>query len=178
MKDVRNMWIYIRENLKKNSSKFLFIILIFFVTMLLLTFSLGVIYTINYRIENELADYLLKKDFKNMKLFLQLGTGVLVGFSLFIIYNTYSIVIQGRKKEFQLLYKLGMKYKKIQQILSIESFLLSSVTAVIGLFTGIVFSRVFLSNYQDMKVEHIPIYIYLLVIVSAILFLYGAVQKI
>ncbi|HGZ5256832.1 FtsX-like permease family protein [Enterococcus faecalis] len=170
MKDVRNMWIYIRENLKKNSSKFLFIILIFFVTMLLLTFSLGVIYTINYRIENELADYLLKKDFKNMKLFLQLGTGVLVGFSLFIIYNTYSIVIQGRKKEFQLLYKLGMKYKKIQQILSIESFLLSSVTAVIGLFTGIVFSRVFLSNYQDMKVEHIPIYIYLLVIVSAILF--------
>lgn len=73
MKDVRNMWIYIRENLKKNSSKFLFIILIFFVTMLLLTFSLGVIYTINYRIENELADYLLKKDFKNMKLFLQLG---------------------------------------------------------------------------------------------------------
>ncbi|EGO9402693.1 ABC transporter permease, partial [Enterococcus faecalis] len=68
MKDVRNMWIYIRENLKKNSSKFLFIILIFFVTMLLLTFSLGVIYTINYRIENELADYLLKKDFKNMKL--------------------------------------------------------------------------------------------------------------
>jgi len=59
--------------------------------MLLLTFSLGVIYTINYRIENELADYLLKKDFKNMKLFLQLGTGVLVGFSLFIIYNTYSI---------------------------------------------------------------------------------------
>ncbi|MDV7776750.1 FtsX-like permease family protein [Enterococcus faecalis] len=164
------MWIYIRENFKKNSSKFLFIILIFFVTMLLLTFSLGVIYTINYRIENELADYLLKKDFKNMKLFLQLGTGVLVGFSLFIIYNTYSIVIQGRKKEFQLLYKLGMKYKKIQQILSIESFLLSSVTAVIGLFTGIVFSRVFLSNYQDMKVEHIPIYIYLLVIVSAILF--------
>lgn len=63
MKDVRNMWIYIRENFKKNSSKFLFIILIFFVTMLLLTFSLGVIYTINYRIENELADYLLKKDF-------------------------------------------------------------------------------------------------------------------
>ncbi len=162
------MWIYIRENFKKNSSKFLFIILIFFVTMLLLTFSLGVIYTINYRIENELADYLLKKDFKNMKLFLQLGTGVLVGFSLFIIYNTYSIVIQGRKKEFQLLYKLGMKYKKIQQILSIESFLLSSVTAVIGLFTGIVFSRVFLSNYQDMKVEHIPIYIYLLVIVSIV----------
>lgn len=64
MKDVRNMWIYIRENFKKNSSKFLFIILIFFVTMLLLTFSLGVIYTINYRIENELADYLLKKTLK------------------------------------------------------------------------------------------------------------------
>lgn len=58
------MWIYIRENFKKNSSKFLFIILIFFVTMLLLTFSLGVIYTINYRIENELADYLLKKTLK------------------------------------------------------------------------------------------------------------------
>ncbi|WP_353891542.1 FtsX-like permease family protein [Enterococcus faecalis] len=170
MKDVRNMWIYIRENLKKNSSKFLFIILISFVTMLLLTFSLGVIYTLNYRIENELADYLLKKDFKNMKLFLQLGTGVLVGFSLFIIYNTYSIVIQGRKKEFQLLYKLGMKYKKIQQVLSIESFLISSVTAVMGLFTGIVFSRIFLSNYQDMKVEHIPSYIYLIVIASAILF--------
>lgn len=69
------MWIYIRENLKKNSSKFLFIILIFFVTMLLLTFSLGVIYTINYRIENELADYLLKKDFKNMKLFLPIRDG-------------------------------------------------------------------------------------------------------
>lgn len=170
MKDVRNMWIYIRENFKKNSSKFLFIILIFFVTMLLLTFSLGVIYTLNYRIENELADYLLKKDFKNMKLFLQLGTGVLVGFSLFIIYNTYSIVIQGRKKEFQLLYKLGMKYKKIQQVLSIESFLISSVTAVMGLFTGIVFSRIFLSNYQDMKVEHIPSYIYLIVIAFAILF--------
>ncbi|EGO5236212.1 FtsX-like permease family protein [Enterococcus faecalis] len=170
MKDVRNMWIYIRENFKKNSSKFLFIILISFVTMLLLTFSLGVIYTLNYRIENELADYLLKKDFKNMKLFLQLGTGVLVGFSLFIIYNTYSIVIQGRKKEFQLLYKLGMKYKKIQQVLSIESFLISSVTAVMGLFTGIVFSRIFLSNYQDMKVEHIPSYIYLIVIASAILF--------
>ncbi|EGO9139027.1 FtsX-like permease family protein [Enterococcus faecalis] len=170
MKDVRNMCIYIRENFKKNSSKFLFIILISFVTMLLLTFSLGVIYTLNYRIENELADYLLKKDFKNMKLFLQLGTGVLVGFSLFIIYNTYSIVIQGRKKEFQLLYKLGMKYKKIQQVLSIESFLISSVTAVMGLFTGIVFSRIFLSNYQDMKVEHIPSYIYLIVIASAILF--------
>ena len=60
MKDVRNMWIYIRENLK-NSIKFLFIILISFVTMLLLTFSLGVIYTLNYRIENELADYLLKR---------------------------------------------------------------------------------------------------------------------
>ncbi|EIQ7094630.1 FtsX-like permease family protein, partial [Enterococcus faecalis] len=102
--------------------------------------------------------------------FLQLGTGVLVGFSLFIIYNTYSIVIQGRKKEFQLLYKLGMKYKKIQQVLSIESFLISSVTAVMGLFTGIVFSRIFLSNYQDMKVEHIPSYIYLIVIASAILF--------
>ncbi|WP_270281302.1 FtsX-like permease family protein [Enterococcus faecalis] len=163
------MDIYSRK-FKKNSSKFLFIILISFVTMLLLTFSLGVIYTLNYRIENELADYLLKKDFKNMKLFLQLGTGVLVGFSLFIIYNTYSIVIQGRKKEFQLLYKLGMKYKKIQQVLSIESFLISSVTAVMGLFTGIVFSRIFLSNYQDMKVEHIPSYIYLIVIASAILF--------
>ncbi|EGO9136325.1 ABC transporter permease, partial [Enterococcus faecalis] len=76
----------------------------------------------------------------------------------------------GRKKEFQLLYKLGMKYKKIQQVLSIESFLISSVTAVMGLFTGIVFSRIFLSNYQDMKVEHIPSYIYLIVIASAILF--------
>ncbi|HFZ4619474.1 TPA: FtsX-like permease family protein, partial [Enterococcus faecalis] len=84
--------------------------------------------------------------------------------------NTYSIVIQGRKKEFQLLYKLGMKYKKIQQVLSIVSFLISSVTAVMGLFTGIVFSRIFLSNYQDMKVEHIPSYIYLIVIASAILF--------
>ncbi|EGO6689981.1 FtsX-like permease family protein, partial [Enterococcus faecalis] len=73
-------------------------------------------------------------------------------------------------KEFQLLYKLGMKYKKIQQVLSIESFLISSVTAVMGLFTGIVFSRIFLSNYQDMKVEHIPSYIYLIVIASAILF--------
>ncbi|EGO8022733.1 ABC transporter permease, partial [Enterococcus faecalis] len=71
---------------------------------------------------------------------------------------------------FQLLYKLGMKYKKIQQVLSIESFLISSVTAVMGLFTGIVFSRIFLSNYQDMKVEHIPSYIYLIVIASAILF--------
>ena len=39
-----------------------------------------------------------------------------------------------------------------------------------GLFTGIVFSRIFLSNYQDMKVEHIPSYIYLIVIASAILF--------
>lgn len=76
-----------------------------------------------------------------MKSILILGCGVIGVFSLVFLFYTNSFLTKRRKKEFGLYNILGMGKRSLSGILCWESLIISVLSMTVGLFIGIVFSK-------------------------------------
>ena len=77
----------------------------------------------------------------NIQALLSLGIGVIGVFALVFLFYTNSFLIRRRQKEFGLYNILGMDKKNIGRIIIWESFLISLISLVAGLLSGIILSK-------------------------------------
>ncbi|MGH4123642.1 MAG: FtsX-like permease family protein [Clostridium sp.] len=66
-------------------------------------------------------------------------------FLCFFVFYSVSVFLKSRFKEFGILYIIGSSKKQIQKMISIENIIISSVSAVVGIIVGIVFSKILLA---------------------------------
>ncbi|MCB2296319.1 FtsX-like permease family protein [Clostridium tagluense] len=66
-------------------------------------------------------------------------------FLCFFVFYSVSVFLKGRYKEFGTLYIIGASKKQIQRMISIENIIISSVSAIVGIIIGIVFSKILLA---------------------------------
>jgi putative ABC transport system permease protein len=64
-------------------------------------------------------------------------------FSVFFIIYANTAFVKGRNKEFGVYMTLGMNKKDIKKLVAIENLILSSVSLIIGILAGALFSRLF-----------------------------------
>lgn len=80
---------------------------------------------------------------------LMAGISVLMGFA--IIYNSYSIILSEREKEFASLLVLGMTEKEVVSIVNLEQWLICSIGIPLGVpLTYIMFDTVGKASSNDM----------------------------
>jgi putative ABC transport system permease protein len=65
-------------------------------------------------------------------------------FLCFFIFYSVSVFLKSRYKEFGTLYILGASDKQIKKMIIIENILISSISGVIGIILGLIFSKIFL----------------------------------
>lgn len=65
-------------------------------------------------------------------------------FITFFIFYSVSVFLKGRCTEFGILYILGISKKQVLKIISYENMLITSVSGILGVLLGLVFSKVFL----------------------------------
>lgn len=70
-------------------------------------------------------------------------TVALLVFALIFISYAHSTFINARKKEFGVFMTLGMSIKDLRKLILIENGLISGISILIGIITGVVFSRLF-----------------------------------
>ncbi|KHF39642.1 FtsX-like permease family protein [Halalkalibacter okhensis] len=78
----------------------------------------------------------------------------LIVFSVFFISFAHSLFIKRRKKEFGLFMTLGMSFRDITKILLLENAIIAVTSIIIGVISGMVFSRLFfliIMNSIDVK---------------------------
>ncbi|AJA47082.1 peptide ABC transporter permease [Clostridium pasteurianum DSM 525 = ATCC 6013] len=66
-------------------------------------------------------------------------------FLCFFVFYSVSVFLKSRYKEFGILYTLGSSKKQIQRMISIENIIISSVSAIVGIIIGVVFSKILLA---------------------------------
>lgn len=74
--------------------------------------------------------------------FLDMGFGVMCVFSTIFLFYTNSFLIRRRKKEFGLYNILGMGKRHLALVLLWETVMIAAITLVVGLFCGVLFSKV------------------------------------
>ncbi len=74
--------------------------------------------------------------------FLNMGFGVMCVFSTIFLFYTNSFLIRRRKKEFGLYNILGMGKRHLALVLLWETVMIAAITLVVGLFCGVLFSKV------------------------------------
>ena len=74
--------------------------------------------------------------------FLNTGFGVMCVFSTIFLFYTNSFLIRRRKKEFGLYNILGMGKPHLALVLLWETVMIAAITLVVGLFCGVLFSKV------------------------------------
>jgi len=77
----------------------------------------------------------------NLRLILRMGTTVVGIFSVIFLFYTNSFLIKQRKKEFGLYNVLGMEKRHIARVMFCETLMIGILSIVIGLLTGILFSK-------------------------------------
>ncbi|MBU3175895.1 FtsX-like permease family protein [Clostridium estertheticum] len=66
-------------------------------------------------------------------------------FLCFFVFYSVSVFLKSRYKEFGILYIIGSSKKQIQKMINIENIIISSVSGVVGIIVGIVFSKILLA---------------------------------
>ncbi|WP_032122151.1 FtsX-like permease family protein [Clostridium amazonitimonense] len=85
----------------------------------------------------DLPQYLIKA--------LNVTTIIAYLFLFFFVFYSVSVFLKSRYKEFGILYIIGASRKQIQRMISIENIIISSVSAIVGIIVGIVFSKILLA---------------------------------
>lgn len=78
---------------------------------------------------------------KDIQQILSFGVGVIAIFSVIFLFYSSSFVAKRRRKEFGLYNILGMGKRNIEKILIWENLIVYSITIILGLGVGIVFSK-------------------------------------
>ena len=76
---------------------------------------------------------------------LYMTTGIAYLFLCFFVFYSESVFLKGRYKDFGILYIIGSSKKQIQRMIGIENIIISSVSAVVGIIVGLVFSKILLA---------------------------------
>ncbi|WP_027623781.1 FtsX-like permease family protein [Clostridium lundense] len=76
---------------------------------------------------------------------LNITTVIAYLFLFFFVFYSVSVFLKSRYKEFGILYIIGSSKRQIQRMISIENIIISSLSAVIGIILGIVFSKILLA---------------------------------
>jgi len=63
----------------------------------------------------------------------------------FFVFYSVSVFLKGRYKDFGILYIIGSSKKQIQKMICIENIIISSVSAIVGVIVGLVFSKILLA---------------------------------
>lgn len=66
-------------------------------------------------------------------------------FLCFFVFYSISVFLKSRYKEFGILYIIGSSKKLVQKMIRIENMLISSVSAVVGILLGLIFSKILLA---------------------------------
>ena len=67
-------------------------------------------------------------------------------FLCFFVFYSISVFLKSRYKEFGILYIIGSSKKLVQKMIRIENMLISSVSAVVGILLGLIFSKILLAT--------------------------------
>lgn len=65
-------------------------------------------------------------------------------FLIFFVFYSVSVFLKGRYKQFGTLYILGTSNKQIKKMIFIENIIICTTSAILGIVTGLVFSKIFL----------------------------------
>lgn len=76
---------------------------------------------------------------------LNITTVIAYLFLFFFVFYSVSVFLKSRYKEFGILYIIGSSKRQIQRMISIENIIISSLSAVIGIILGVVFSKILLA---------------------------------
>ena len=87
-------------------------------------------------------DFVKLKLPQHLKNALNMTTIIAYLFLSFFVFYSVSVFLKNRYKEFGILYIIGASKKQIQRMIGIENILISSVSGVVGILVGIVFSKI------------------------------------
>ncbi len=83
----------------------------------------------------------------------------LVLFSWFFIFYSMKAFLEARSKEFAILLHLGMEKKQLSKLIFLETFLIGTVSIVVGILFGFAFSRFFFMIVREiLMLEELPFY--------------------
>lgn len=95
-------------------------------------------------------------------------------FLCFFVFYSISVFLKSRYKEFGILYILGSSKKQVQKMICIENIIISSSAAVVGIFLGLIFSKILivasgkLLGYNALKF-YIPVKAMIITLVAFII---------
>lgn len=110
-------------------------------------------YIISFLVETPVLDYIPGR--LTITSTLTLGCFVMAFFSVPFLFYTHSFLIRRRKKEFGLYNILGMGKKHIGLVLFWETIMVTGISLLIGLFAGIIFSK--LAELGLVNIMHVEV---------------------
>ena len=119
----------------------------------------------------------MSKDFQELRTFIIKVLISLFLISSLIILNTMLISVDERKREFAILRSIGMQSKDVLEIILTETFLITCIGAVVGVFTSWIFVSEFISGIWPI-LKTIFFMIIIIVIMALITGLYPAYRAI
>lgn len=171
---MRNYMIhYVRHNIRKCA------IMLFMLSACstLALFTLDIIQNLITEINYSWRDDVSKEDLKTMIFLLECGVGVIIGFCYLIVNNTYSVILRGREKEFNLLNNMGFYRNRIKLLLIGEGVVLGTFSVVVGILCSKLLSVIFMKRFNLYEVQNLSISIYGIVFVGIILALLYIISK-
>ncbi len=85
---------------------------------------------------------------------------ILVVFSWFFIFYSMKAFLEARSKEIAILLHLGMEKKQLNRLIFLETLLIGTVSIVIGVLFGYIFSRFFFMIVREiLMLEELPLYL-------------------
>ena len=126
---------FVFKNITRNKNAYL----AYFLSTLI---SATLLFSFTMLILHPELDISFYKDFLKKGFYLSIVIAY-VFITLFIFYSV-SVFLKGRCTEFGILYILGISKKQVLKIISYENMLITSVSGILGVLLGLVFSKVFL----------------------------------
>lgn len=171
------MWKYIISNIKRNKVKFLIYFILLFVSTTFLVFTFEIICNLNY--VKDTTTTLTKahtSDMREVSTLLQVAAAILIGFCYLLVNNTYSVVIQGREQEFNMLYNIGLDKSGIRRMLYMEITISVLVTILFSSIIGTAGSYIFLKQFQLFTGVKVYVEIYLAIAIGALAMMFHIVN--
>lgn len=168
---------YIFHYIKHNIRKCAIMLFLLSVCSTLILFTLDIIFNLITEINYSWRDDVSKEDLKTMVFILECGIGIIIGFCYLLVDNTYSVILRGREKEFNLLNNIGFYRKKIKWLLIGEGVVLGTIALGVGLICSRVLSVIFMKRFELFEIQTLSIGTYIIVGIGFVLTLMYVISK-
>lgn len=164
---------YVKHNIRKCA------IMVFMLSACstLTLFTLEIMHNLITEINYSWRDDVSKEDLKTMIFLLQCGVGIIIGFCYLLVNNTYSVILRGREREFNLLNNIGFYRNRIKLLLMGEGIVLGTFSVGVGILCSRGLSLIFMNNFGLYEVQNLSVGIYGIVLVGIILALLYIILK-